>query len=78
MMTSAQIIPFPQRGPFAVRVEREGEAWLVVCRDHAGCMVIAAKQFLMPSKSPAGSALKSGWRYEHRHRMDRTRPRHAD
>jgi len=31
---SNNIIPFPQRGPFAVRVEREAEAWLVLCRDH--------------------------------------------
>jgi hypothetical protein len=29
-----RIIPFPPRGPFAVRVEREQAAWLVVCRDH--------------------------------------------
>jgi hypothetical protein len=28
------IIPFPPRGPFAVRVEREAEAWLVICRQH--------------------------------------------
>ena len=31
---TARIIPFPQRGPIAVRVVRDGEAWLVVCRDH--------------------------------------------
>jgi hypothetical protein len=33
---TAQIIQFPirLRVPFVVRVEREGEAWLVVCRDH--------------------------------------------
>ena len=31
---SASVIPFPQRSPFVVRVEREGPAWLVVCRDH--------------------------------------------
>ena len=31
---TAQIIPFPQRGPFVVRVEREDAAWIVVCRDH--------------------------------------------
>ena len=31
---STQIIAFPHRGPFAVRVEREAEAWLVLCRDH--------------------------------------------
>jgi hypothetical protein len=31
---TARIIQFPQRGPFAVHVEREGAAWLVVCRDH--------------------------------------------
>ena len=31
---SARIIPFPQRGPFAVRVVREGAAWLVTCRSH--------------------------------------------
>lgn len=28
------VIQFPQRGPFAVRVERDGVAWIVVCRDH--------------------------------------------
>jgi hypothetical protein len=28
------IIQFPQRGPFAVRIEREAEAWLVLARDH--------------------------------------------
>ena len=32
---SARIIPFPQRAPFAVRIEREGPAWLVTCRSHA-------------------------------------------
>ena len=32
---TAQIIPFPPRAPFAVRIEREGPAWLVVCRRHA-------------------------------------------
>jgi hypothetical protein len=42
---SAQIIPFPrtargvvaplrQREPFVVRIIRDAEAWLVVCRDH--------------------------------------------
>jgi hypothetical protein len=31
---SARVIPFPQRVPFAVRVEREGPAWLVICRNH--------------------------------------------
>ena len=31
---TARIIPFPQRAPFAVRIEREGPAWLVTCRDH--------------------------------------------
>lgn len=31
---TAQIIPFPPRGPFTVHVEREGAAWLVICRDH--------------------------------------------
>jgi hypothetical protein len=31
---TAQIIRFPQRGPFAVSIQREGRAWLVVCRDH--------------------------------------------
>ena len=30
------ILPFPPRGPFAVRVEREldGEGWFVLARDH--------------------------------------------
>jgi hypothetical protein len=32
---TAGIIQFPQRGPFAVRIEREAEAWLVICRSHA-------------------------------------------
>jgi hypothetical protein len=31
---TAGIIKFPERGPFAVRIEREAEAWLVVARDH--------------------------------------------
>ena len=31
---TARIIPFPQRGPFSVHIMRDGEAWLVVCRDH--------------------------------------------
>jgi hypothetical protein len=33
---SAQILKFPQRGPFSVRVERESDAegWLVIARDH--------------------------------------------
>jgi hypothetical protein len=31
---SAVIIRFPARGPFQIRVMREAEAWLVVCRDH--------------------------------------------
>jgi hypothetical protein len=31
---SARILPFPARGPFTVRVEREAEAWLVICRQH--------------------------------------------
>jgi hypothetical protein len=31
---STKVIPFPARGPFIVRVEREGVAWLVICRDH--------------------------------------------
>ena len=31
---SAHILRFPARGPFAIRVEREGAAWLVVCRSH--------------------------------------------
>ena len=31
---TAQIIKFPARAPFVVRVEPEQDAWLVVCRDH--------------------------------------------
>jgi hypothetical protein len=31
---TARIIPFPPRGPFAVRIEREDQAWLVICREH--------------------------------------------
>jgi hypothetical protein len=31
---TAQIIPFPQRGPFTVHVVCDGVAWLVVCRDY--------------------------------------------
>jgi hypothetical protein len=30
----AGIIKFPERGPFVVRIEREGAAWLVVARNH--------------------------------------------
>jgi hypothetical protein len=30
----ADILRFPQRGPFAVTICREDEAWLVVARDH--------------------------------------------
>jgi hypothetical protein len=30
----AGIIKFPERGPFAVRIEREDSAWLVVSHDH--------------------------------------------
>jgi hypothetical protein len=30
----ADILRFPERGPFAVRIEREDSAWLVVARDH--------------------------------------------
>ena len=31
---TAIILPFPTRGPFTVRVEREEAAWLVICRQH--------------------------------------------
>jgi hypothetical protein len=31
---SNNVIPFPPRGPFAVRIIRKAEAWLVLCRDH--------------------------------------------
>jgi hypothetical protein len=31
---TARILPFPTRGPFDVRIEPEGAAWLVVCREH--------------------------------------------
>jgi hypothetical protein len=31
---TARIIPFPPRGPFSVRIAREGAAWLVLCRGH--------------------------------------------
>jgi hypothetical protein len=31
---TAIIIPFPTRGPFAVCIEREDEAWLVIAKDH--------------------------------------------
>jgi hypothetical protein len=31
---SARVILFPQRAPLVVRVEREGPAWLVTCRNH--------------------------------------------
>jgi hypothetical protein len=31
---NSYIIPFPPRGPFSVRIDREGPAWLVICRDH--------------------------------------------
>jgi hypothetical protein len=32
---TAHVVRFPDRGPFCVRVEREGAAWLVVARSHA-------------------------------------------
>jgi hypothetical protein len=31
---TARIFKFPERGPFAVRIEREDAAWLVVARQH--------------------------------------------
>jgi hypothetical protein len=31
---SAQIIPFPQRGPFVVSVEAGEDGWLVLCKSH--------------------------------------------
>jgi hypothetical protein len=31
----AQIIHFPHRGQFVVRVDREGQTWLVICREHS-------------------------------------------
>ena len=31
---TAHIIPFPPHAPFVFRVEREQEAWLVICRSH--------------------------------------------
>jgi len=31
---NARILPFTPRGPFAVRIEREDEAWLVTCRGY--------------------------------------------
>jgi hypothetical protein len=31
---NSPIIPFPSRGPFSVRIEREGLAWLVICRNY--------------------------------------------
>jgi hypothetical protein len=37
---SAKILQFPKRAPFAVTISREGEAWLVTCRNHSwlcGC-----------------------------------------
>ena len=30
----ATILEFPARGPFAVRIVRNAETWLVLCRDH--------------------------------------------
>jgi hypothetical protein len=33
-MSGATIIRFPDRGPFIVRIEREGCAWVVICRHH--------------------------------------------
>jgi hypothetical protein len=30
----SNVLAFPPRGPFAVRIEREQTAWLVICRDH--------------------------------------------
>ncbi|MGA7737352.1 MAG: hypothetical protein WCB22_18195 [Pseudolabrys sp.] len=33
-MMTAQIIPFPPRAPFAVRVQPDDDGWLVVCRSH--------------------------------------------
>jgi hypothetical protein len=29
-----EVIPFAAGGPFVVHVERDGPAWLVICRDH--------------------------------------------
>jgi hypothetical protein len=31
---TARILKFPERGPFVVHVERDGETFLVICRDH--------------------------------------------
>jgi hypothetical protein len=39
--TTAKILPFPPRGPFAVRVEQEHPAYLVVYRSHGWLFGIA-------------------------------------
>ena len=31
---TARVIPCPPRNPFTISVERDGPAWLVVCRKH--------------------------------------------
>jgi hypothetical protein len=31
---TARLLKFPRRGPFPVRVVREDQIWLVICRDH--------------------------------------------
>ena len=32
---TARILPFPARGPFTIRIEREDAAWLVIDRAYA-------------------------------------------
>jgi hypothetical protein len=50
----AGIIKFPERGPFAVRIEREGPAWLVICRSHAW-LFGSHRQALADAERIAGS-----------------------
>jgi hypothetical protein len=62
---TAQILPFPPRGPFAVRVEREFErehpAYLVICRDHGWPSATRATRW--PKAARSRAILTLTWKF---------------
>ena len=67
MTISNNVIPFPPRGPFCVRIVRDAEAaWLVICRDHGWLHADRRDAIEDATAIAATSALPSRWRHEGR------------
>jgi hypothetical protein len=59
---TARILRFPPRGPFAVRIEREPPAWMVIYRNHGWLFGSRSEAFASARRLADGFGVAVEWR----------------